>query len=139
MRRGGLKTLGLAALLVAVYGAPQAGAAEDATVSVGYRDGGRGTMIANSTTNPEDETWTWKACNRRFSGCIRFAGGRSVRTHRTPPGTVFRAVSSYGAIAVSPRWRGRLISSDRPSARGVIQANELATPVSGEWKGGLGR
>lgn len=93
-------------------------------------------MIANARTNPDDQTWSWEACSRGLSACDPFAKGRYVSTAGAPPHTVFRATSNYGAVLISPLWRGRVTSVHPPKARGPLRANELVTPVPGKWKGG---
>ena len=93
-------------------------------------------MIVNSQTNPSDETWSWDACTPDLSTCRPFAQGRVVSTAGAPPKTAFLATSSYGAVAVSPVWRGRLAITRPPSVRGLVRANQLVTPVAGKWKGG---
>lgn len=130
----------LAAALVVVVlglsGVSAAGATETASVSVGFETSGVGRMIANSQTNPEDETWTWEACRSDLSSCEHFAGGRIVSTAGAPPMTVFRAISSRGASGLSPVWRGKLTKRKPPSVRKSLYANNLVTPVEAKWRGG---
>jgi hypothetical protein len=114
----------------------KANAAESATISVTINADGSGTMIANSRTNPDSETWSWEACEPDLSSCARFGSGRIVSTRGAPAGSVFWANSSLGASASSPLWRGRVSSSGPPSIHGQIQANELVAPVAGRWRGG---
>jgi hypothetical protein len=114
---------------------PSASAAAE-VVSASIQENGSGLMIANSSTNPEDETWSWEACSRDLSSCEAFAQGRIVTTSGAPPRTVFRATSNYGVTGTSPVWRGRVKSVRSPSVRGPVRANELVTPVPGRWKGG---
>lgn len=131
LRRGLLLLPSLLALA-----SPSVGFAETATVSAHLMQSGSGQMIVNSQLNPENETWSWEACDPRLTSCERFAGGRIVSTAGSTPPTVFRATSSRGLTALSPVWRGRVASVKPPSVRGRLVANALVTPVAGSWKGG---
>jgi hypothetical protein len=113
-----------------------ADAVERATVSTNLRANGSGLLIANSQTNPEDETWAWRACSANLSSCIAFGQGREISTSGARPSTRFRATSSYGATAVSSLWRGSLRPLGPPAVSGLLQANKRITPGPGRWRGG---
>jgi len=111
-------------------------AAESATIQPVITEDGGGRMVANSQTNPEDETWSWEACGIDLESCTPFAHGRIIETAGAPAPTIFRVTSSYGATTLSPRWNGRVASTSPPSIAGTVRANELVVPVPGEWTGG---
>jgi hypothetical protein len=111
-------------------------AVEGASIQAVLDPGGGGRMIVNSQTNPPDETWSWEACTTDLATCTPFAQGRIVETAGAPVPSVFRAVSSRGATALSPRWDGQVESVSSPSAMGTPQANELVVPIPGRWRGG---
>ncbi len=113
-----------------------ADAVEKATVSTSLKANGSGLLIANSRTNPEDETWAWRACASDLSSCIAFGRGRTISTSGARPNTRFRATSSYGATAVSSLWRGSLRPLGPPAVSGLLQANKRITPDPGQWRGG---
>jgi hypothetical protein len=113
-----------------------AGAVERATVSTSLKANGSGLLIANSRTNPEDETWTWLACSSDLSSCTAFGKGRTISTSGTRPNTRFRAISSYGATAVSSLWRGSLRPLKPPKVTGILRANKRVTPGPSRWRGG---
>lgn len=93
-------------------------------------------MIANSQTNPASEIWSWDACAPDLSTCRPFATGRIVSTNGAEAGILFRATSNFGATASSPIWHGPVSAAGPPSVNGPIRANELVTPVAGQWNGG---
>lgn len=129
-------TLALA-LLGVVWVVPSiASAVESASIQPVLTEDGEGRMIANSQTNPSDETWAWEVCSIDLSTCTPFAHGRSVETTGAPAPSVFRATSSHGATALSPQWNGRVESASPPSILGTPRANELVVPVPGHWNGG---
>lgn len=111
-------------------------AAESAKIQPVLNPDGSGKMVVNSQTNPEDETWSWESCTVDLKTCAPFAHGRIVETAGAPVPTVFRAISSRGAIALSPQWNGRVESTAPPSVLGAPRANELVVPVAGQWRGG---
>jgi hypothetical protein len=111
-------------------------AAESASIQPVIAPDGGGRMVANSQTNPADETWSWEACTLGLKKCSPFAQGRIVDTAGAPIPTVFRVTSSYGATTLSPRWNGRVASVSPPTVTGTVRANELVVPVPGEWRGG---
>lgn len=113
-----------------------ASAAESASIQPVLTPDGGGKMVANSQTNPSDETWAWEACSIDLSTCTPFAHGRIVETTGAPAPSVFRATSSHGATALSPQWNGTVESVSSPSIMGKTQANELVVPVPGQWRGG---
>jgi hypothetical protein len=113
-----------------------AGAVERANVSTNLRANGSGLLIANSQTNPEDETWAWQACSSDLSSCVAFGKGRTISTSGARPNTRFRATSSYGATAVSSLWRGSLRPLKPPTVTGTPRANKRVTPGPGQWHGG---
>ena len=126
----------LSVLFVGVVCVSPAPAAEPAQVDVALHSDGSGLLIANSQTNPQDETWSWQACASDGSDCQPFSSGRVVSTGSARPGTVFTATSSYGATAVSPEWHGDVSPTRAPSVSGSVRANALVTPVLAEWQGG---
>jgi hypothetical protein len=126
----------LAVVAVTLLTSATASAAENAKVSVTIRPDGSGGMIANSVTNPADEVWSWDACSISLSSCQPFAEGRIVGTGSAPAETIFRATSSYGASALSPVWHGPVTPLVPPSVTGAVRANQLVTPLAGEWAGG---
>lgn len=93
-------------------------------------------MIANSTSNPSGEAWTWQSCRSDGSGCIPFGQGRHLGTGDASPGTVFTATSSRGETASSPIWRGSPSVARLPSVRGARRARALVEPILGAWIGG---
>lgn len=113
-----------------------AGAVERATVSTSLKANGSGLLIANSQTNPADETWAWQACSSNLSSCTAFGNGRTISTSGARPNTRFRATSSYGATAVSSLWRRGLRPLGPPAVTGILQANKRVTPDPGPWRGG---
>ena len=110
--------------------------AERAKVSASLLSDGTGQMIANSQTNPADESWYWEVCAAGLTSCRSFADGRIVNTAGAPANSVFRATSSYGASALSPLWRGTISRASPPSVKGIVRANEPVTPTAGRWNGG---
>lgn len=126
-------TWGLAVALVA---APTAAAAEQASIQAVLNLDGSGRMIANSQTNPDDETWSREACPVNLTTCSPFTRGRIVETAGAPVPSVFRVTSSYGAITLSPRWNGNVSPASPPSVAGMVKANELVVPLAGQWTGG---
>lgn len=130
----GGRGLGALAAFAAILGVglSQSVATGDARMSVGYESSGRGWISAGS-----GEHWKWEACRPRWRLCVSLGSGYWRRkTHRTRPGTLFRAIGDDGEVESSPRWRGRLQSVRPPSVRGEVRANEIVTPVYGRWKGG---
>ena len=117
-------------------GPPSALAAESAEIQPVLNLDGSGRMIVNSQTNPDSETWSWESCSVDLDRCAPFAQGRIVETPGTPVPAVFRATSSLGAVALSPRWNGRVSALSAPSVAGTVRANELVVPVPGQWLGG---
>lgn len=113
-----------------------AGAAESAAVSVVLYEDGSGSMVANSQTNPPDETWHWEVCSPSLSSCQSFGEGRSIVTAGAMAESVFRASSSLGATALSPVWHGNLTPATPPSVSGPLRANAFLVPTSGQWNGG---
>jgi hypothetical protein len=105
-----------------------AGAVEKASVSTSLKTNGSGFLLANSQTNPKDETWAWQACSADLSSCVSFGRGRAI--------TRFRATSNHDATAVSSLWRGSLRPLGPPAIIGIPQANKRVTPDPGEWRGG---
>jgi hypothetical protein len=113
-----------------------AGAAETASVSTTLTPNGSGFLIANSQTNPEDETWAWQACSADLSNCASFGSGRSISTIGAEPNTRFRATSSYGTTGLSSVWLGRSRPLGPPAVSGLLRANKRVTPHPGRWRGG---
>jgi hypothetical protein len=129
--------LGVAlALGTGTLSAEPARAAESAKIQAVLNSDGGGRMVANSQTNPSDETWFWEACAPDLSTCTPFGSVRIVNTTGAAAETVFRVTSSYGATTLSPVWHGNVTSLGPPSVSGVVRANELVTPVPGQWNGG---
>lgn len=111
-------------------------ATERATVSTNLKPNGSGFLIANSQTNPEDETWAWQTCSADLASCTPFGGGRTISTRGARPNTRFLVTSSYGATAVSSLWRGNLRPLGPPAVSGILRANQRVTPTPGRWRGG---
>lgn len=130
-----MRLLAAAGLLVLVI-VEQARAAESGTVRATINADGSGTMIVNSQTNRPGETWSWVACTADLSSCAAFGVGRIITTLGATPGTVFRATSSMGAVALSPLWKGNVMARRLPTVRGTVRANRLVTPFPGIWGGG---
>jgi hypothetical protein len=134
-----LLKLALAAALGAALCAglvPASLAAESASIQSFLNKAGGGGMIANSQTNPDDETWSWEACSVDLVTCKPFAQGRIVHTAGTPTPSVFKAISSYGATTLSPRWNGRASAVSPPTVSGTVRAGEIVLPLPGRWRGG---
>jgi hypothetical protein len=113
------------------------GAVEKATVSTSLKANGSGLLIANSQTNPEDQTWTWQACSADLSNCTSFGKGRTISTRGARPNTRFRVTSNHDASAISSLWRGSLRPlGPPPVVTGILQANKRVTPKPGRWRGG---
>jgi len=117
-------------------GGGDAMALERAEISTSLNPDGSGSMITNSQTNPSDEVWSWEACEPDLSSCAPFATGRIVSTDGAAAETVFRVTSSLGATALSPVWHGNVAATGLPSVAGTVRANELVSPVAGQWSGG---
>lgn len=115
---------------------PASLAAESASIQSFLNEAGGGGMIANSQTNPDDETWSWEVCSVDVETCTPFAQGRIVHTPGAPTPSVFKATSSHGATALSPRWNGRASAVLPPTASGTVQAGEIVLPLPGRWRGG---
>jgi hypothetical protein len=112
-------------------------AAEIASIQATLNSDGSGEMLVNGHGNPPDQIWSWEVCAPVLSSCTSFATGQIVETTGAPSETVFKATSNYGgATALSPVWHGNASSLTPPTVTGVVRANELVTPVSGQWSGG---
>lgn len=101
-------------------------------------DDGSGRLFVNTGIG---EPWSWEACAPDLSGCVPFGTGREITTAGAGPETVFRVSGSATAgliPGVSPIWHGNVASTGTPSVGGIVRANELVTPLSGTWSGGLG-
>lgn len=107
-----------------------------AQISPALTAAGNAEMIANSSTNPPGETWSWSACAADGSGCVPFATGQVATAAGYGAGTVFEATSSNGLVAMSPVWHGDLSVAAPPGATGSMQGNGLVTPVPATWSGG---
>jgi hypothetical protein len=105
-------------------------------VSSYINEAGEGSLIANSTSNPPGETWTWEICDGAGEACRPLGSGRSIRTGSPPAGTTFRAISNTGVSGLSPVWNGPLRVASPPTVAGTLQANQLVTPVAAVWEGG---
>ena len=97
---------------------------------------GTGGMIANSTTNPAGETWSWESCDPTQHVCAPFATGRIANTGTAAPDTVFKATSSDAAVVTSPTWWGNVTLDAPPGVGGEVRANALVMPVPASWHGG---
>ena len=124
-------TVGIWALAVG-----DAWAAESASIQTVLETNGGGQMVANSQTNPGDETWSWDSCTLALTVCRPFAQGRIVETAGAKAETVFRATSSRGATTLSPVWHGVVTPAAPPSIGGKVRAGELVVPIPGRWNGG---
>jgi hypothetical protein len=85
--------------------------------------------------NPR-EPMTWEACSPALSDCTPFGSGRRLSTVGANPETIFRITSGDGSTGLSPVWHGNVASLTPPSVSGIVRANELVTPVPGQWDGG---
>ena len=95
---------------------------------------GSGHLFVNTGAG---EPFSWEACAPDLSICTPFTVGREISTVGAQPDTVFRVSNaSDTATGVSPVWRGNLVSLAPPSISGVLRANELVTPIPGQWRGG---
>ncbi len=119
------------ALGVGTLGSPPSAAAESATISAHLNADGSGSLIVN----PTSQGWSWEACVPDLSKCTQFATGQIITTVGAEANTVFRA-SAGGTTALSPVWHGNVTSLTPPSVSGVVRANELVTPIPGQWGGG---
>jgi len=108
-----------------------AGSADDLRTQALISTNGSGRLLANNGAAP----WVWEACTPDRSSCKPFGRGREIETRGAPPGTVF-LVKSQGTTGLSPEWRGRLTPVGKPTADGVIRANEFVSPIPGRWVGG---
>lgn len=120
------------ALGTGVQIAEPAGAAASPAIQATLNADGSGALLINPTT----ESWSWEACTPHLSECTPFATGWQITTAGAAPETVFRASSGGGAAALSPVWHGNVASHAPPSVNGIVRANELVTPIPGEWSGG---
>jgi hypothetical protein len=122
----------LVAVLCLVGSSASAGAAETITMQAFLNDDGSGRLFVNTGYG---EPWSWEACAVDLSACAPFATGRDVGTGGANPGTVFRVSGAYDSLVpgLSPVWHGNIVSVRPPSVRGALRANELVTPVPGEW------
>jgi hypothetical protein len=87
---------------------------------------GSGRLLADQGS-PE-----WKACKPDLSVCSPFAAGSDISTDGAAPETVFWG----GEDQLSPVWYGNVFAVTQPSVTGTLRANELVTPVPGQWHGG---
>lgn len=132
--------LGAVGVMVAIFSLAFGGRAlapEPANAGVGpyqalLSSDGSGRLFVNNGSEP-----AWQVCAPDLSSCDPFATSGDLAITNAPSNVVFRAED--GSIAphwVSPVWSGVVTSIAPPSVRGVIQANELVTPVPGGWQGG---
>jgi hypothetical protein len=112
-----------------------ASAAEKAVVEAFLTPDGSGELLASENFR-EGKGWSWEACTASLANCVQYATGEATTTARAMPETVFRATSRAGVSALSPVWHGKVRSLGPPSVRGQILANELVTPIAGQWSGG---
>jgi hypothetical protein len=124
------------AITLAFTAPVHATAAQTAKLSASLNTDGSGILVANSQSNPPGETWSWEVCRANLTGCAAFANGRTVETDGAAAGSAFFAMSSEGAIALSPVWHGNVVALTPPSVSGAVRANEAVTPVAGTWSGG---
>lgn len=94
-------------------------------------DDGSGRLFANTG----GDSMPWESCSPDLTDCVPFGSGREITTAGAPPDRVFR-VGIGGSAGRSPLWRGNVASLGPPSVRGAIRANELVTPIPGQWSGG---
>jgi hypothetical protein len=124
-------------LAVAAVAALGVGAAQAApTVQETLRSDGSGLMIANGSSNPPTQTWSWELCAADLTACTPFGTGQMIETGNAPADSAFTATSNLGALAHSRIWHGTVSSVGPPSLSGAVRANELVTPVPGQWQGG---
>jgi hypothetical protein len=112
-----------------------AGAAERAVVEAFLAPDGSGELLAAENFR-EGKGWSWETCTVSLANCAKYATGEATTTARATPETVFRVTSRAGASALSPVWHGDVKSLGPPSVQGQILANELITPIAGQWSGG---
>jgi hypothetical protein len=117
------------ALLVGCVGSATAG---EVKMQVLLNSDGTGRLFVNSGGEPP---WSWEACAPDLSACSQFKTGRDVSTAGAMAETAFR-VSGAGLTGTSPIWHGNVFNVSPPGAVGALRANELVTPVSGQWGGG---
>lgn len=117
----------LAFALAAIASAGTAAAAGGAPFQALLNSDGSGHLFVNDGTEP-----SWAACNPDRTSCRPFAAGGDVSTAGATPETVFWA----GGEWLSPLWRGTVAATGPPAVEGAVRANELVTPVPGQWRGG---
>lgn len=87
---------------------------------------GSGRIFMNNGRTP-----SWGVCKPGPTECRPFATG-NFTTDGAPANSVFWA----GEDLITPLWKGNLRSVAPPSVRGEVRANEIVTPVAGQWAGG---
>jgi hypothetical protein len=79
---------------------------------------------------------SWEVCSAPLTNCAPFGSGGETTTAGAPPESVFRVTGGKGSVGLSPLWHGNVALLTPPSVIGAMRANELVTPVAGEWSGG---
>jgi hypothetical protein len=119
----------------AMLAVPSGAAAVGASIQETLTSDGEGLMNVNSGTNPPGETWSWEVCDDAYV-CTPFGSGRQLTTAGAAAEVRFEATSSLLASGFSRVWHGAVTSLGPPSVTGAVRANELVTPVPGQWAGG---
>jgi hypothetical protein len=96
------------------------------------KDDGSGFLFVNTPQEP----MSWEACDPSLTSCTPFGSGGELTTNGARPETVFRVTGGAGSVGLSPLWHGNVAPVAPPSVKGVVRANQLVTPVPGEWSGG---
>jgi hypothetical protein len=115
-----------ATALLAVGSANVADAVGGLPFQVLLNSDGSGQIFMNDGSSPD-----WKACRPDLTECVPFAKG-NFDTGAAPPETVFWA----GGNVLTPLWKGNVHSTVSPSVSGEVRANQVVTPVAGQWAGG---
>lgn len=120
----------LLAFVVAFLAAtPKTGTAtaESAPFQALLNPDGSGRLFVTNGTVP-----AWSVCAPDRSNCRPFATGGDITTAGAPAAVVFWAGDGW----LSPIWDGNVVAVGAPSLSGTLRANELVTPIPGQWQGG---
>ena len=127
MGRTGASIACMATLLVlACLDASGAGALGKYPFQALLNQDGSGHIFMNDGRTP-----SWEVCKPGPTECRPFATG-NFNTNGAPAGSVFWG----GGNLITPLWKGNLRSVAPPTVQGEVRANEIVTPVAGEWAGG---
>ncbi len=96
------------------------------------KENGSGFLFVNTPEPP----MSWEVCSASLTDCAPFGTGGEITTAGARPESVFRVTGGGGSVGVSPVWHGDAAPLTPPSIKGAERANELMTPVAGEWSGG---